>query len=100
MSGGQRQRVAIARALVNSPAIVLADEPTGNLDSQAASDLLELLGGLGNAGQALLVATHDPRVATVADRLLTMRDGAIVDETRLDAGATRSVLSGLIGFDS
>jgi putative ABC transport system ATP-binding protein len=99
MSGGQRQRVAIARALVNSPVILLADEPTGNLDSQASGELLELLGGLGNAGQALLVATHDPRVATVADRLLTMRDGAILDETRLDAGATRSVLSGLVGFD-
>jgi putative ABC transport system ATP-binding protein len=86
MSGGQRQRVALARALVNSPALILADEPTGSLDSTATGQLLALFADLHTNGQSLLLVTHDPRVATTADRLLSMRDGAIVDETRLRDG--------------
>jgi putative ABC transport system ATP-binding protein len=83
MSGGQQQRVALARALVNRPAILLADEPTGNLDSDSARDVLALLQRLNAAGQTILLVTHDARVASIADRVITMRDGAIVDDTRL-----------------
>jgi putative ABC transport system ATP-binding protein len=86
LSGGQRQRVAIARALSNRPAIVLADEPTGNLDSAATADLLRLFATLRGEGQTLVLVTHDARVAATADRVLTMRDGAVVDQTVL-AGA-------------
>jgi putative ABC transport system ATP-binding protein len=83
LSGGQRQRVAIARALVNEPLVVLADEPTGNLDSVATNDILRLFAELRAGGQTLVLVTHDERVGATADRLLTMRDGEIVDETRL-----------------
>jgi putative ABC transport system ATP-binding protein len=86
LSGGERQRVAVARALVNEPLVVLADEPTGNLDSRATGDILKLFGELRDGRQALLVVTHDARVASTADRLLTMRDGAIVAQTRLGPG--------------
>jgi putative ABC transport system ATP-binding protein len=88
LSGGEQQRVAVARALINEPLVLLADEPTGNLDSQATSGILRLLGELGQAGQALLIVTHDARVASTVDRLLTMRDGAIVAQTRLGAGTS------------
>jgi putative ABC transport system ATP-binding protein len=87
LSGGQRQRVAIARALVNDPEIVLADEPTGNLDSASAFDVLSLLGDLHAQGLTLVIVTHDERIATAADRLISMRDGAFVDETRLTGGS-------------
>jgi putative ABC transport system ATP-binding protein len=92
LSGGERQRVAVARALINRPLVVLADEPTGNLDSRATGDILRLFAELREAGQALLVVTHDARVASTADRLLTMRDGAIVAQTRLGAGSAASDL--------
>ncbi|WP_067830027.1 ABC transporter ATP-binding protein [Actinomadura kijaniata] len=83
LSGGQRQRVAVARALVNDPPLLLADEPTGNLDSAAATEVLRLLAELRREGRALVVVTHDPRIAGAADRVVTMRDGALVDETVL-----------------
>jgi len=86
LSGGQRQRVAIARALVNDPEIVLADEPTGNLDSASAFGVLSLLGDLHAQGLTLVIVTHDERIAATADRLISMRDGAFVDETRLTGG--------------
>lgn len=86
LSGGQRQRVAIARALTNDPAIVLADEPTGNLDTAAAFDILAIFERLRARGITLVVVTHDERVATTADRLISMRDGAFVDETHLTGG--------------
>jgi putative ABC transport system ATP-binding protein len=88
LSGGERQRVAVARALVNRPLLVLADEPTGNLDSRATGDILRLFAELRRSGQALLIVTHDARVASSADRLLTMRDGAIVAQTRLGGGTS------------
>jgi putative ABC transport system ATP-binding protein len=87
LSGGQRQRVAIARALANDPQIVLADEPTGNLDSTAAFDVLRLLEVLHAKGLTLVIVTHDERIATTADRVISMRDGAFVDETRLTGGS-------------
>jgi putative ABC transport system ATP-binding protein len=89
LSGGQRQRVAIARALVNEPTVVLADEPTGNLDSAATLDVLRLFDRLHERGQTLVIVTHDARIAATADRLFTMRDGAFVDETRLTGGTGR-----------
>jgi len=81
LSGGQRQRVAIARALVNKPAVILADEPTGNLDSAATLEVLRLFGVLRADGLTFIVVTHDERVAATADRLISMRDGAFVEDT-------------------
>ena len=99
LSGGQRQRVAVARALSNDPLVVLADEPTGNLDSEATVDVLRLFEELHEAGQTLVVVTHDARIAATADRLISMRDGAFVDETRLTGGSTGTLgaLAGLEG---
>jgi len=99
LSGGQRQRVAIARALANEPTIVFADEPTGNLDSAATNDLLRLFDHLHVNGQTLVVVTHDERIAATADRLISMRDGAFVDETRLTGGTARP-LSAITGLEA
>jgi ABC-type lipoprotein export system ATPase subunit len=98
LSGGQRQRVAIARALSNDPMVVLADEPTGNLDSAATLEVLRLFDSLRSTGQTLVIVTHDPRIAATADRLISMRDGAFVDETRL-TGGTRGSLGALAGLE-
>src|SRR5262249_12990765 len=83
LSGGQCQRVAIARALVNEPAVILADEPTGNLDSAATLEVLRLFGALRAEGLTLVVVTHDERVAATADRLISMRDGAFVEDSAM-----------------
>jgi putative ABC transport system ATP-binding protein len=98
LSGGQRQRVAVARALSNEPLVVLADEPTGNLDSAATLDVLRLFDELHEYGQTLVLVTHDARIAATADRMLSMRDGALVDETRLSGGTTGK-LGALVGLD-
>jgi putative ABC transport system ATP-binding protein len=98
LSGGQRQRVAIARALSNEPLVVLADEPTGNLDSAATLDVLQLFESLHESGQTLVIVTHDARIAAIADRMISMRDGAFVDETRLSGGTTGQ-LGALVGLE-
>jgi putative ABC transport system ATP-binding protein len=80
LSGGERQRVAIARALANEPRLVLADEPTGNLDTRRGEEVLELLLGMSRERKAAVVlVTHDPHAAEVADRMLTLRDGRLVE---------------------
>jgi putative ABC transport system ATP-binding protein len=84
LSGGQQQRVAIARALVNRPAVLLADEPTGNLDSVAAREVVNVLRERSDEGQAIVLVTHDLRVASAARRVLRMRDGAVVGESDLE----------------
>jgi putative ABC transport system ATP-binding protein len=98
LSGGQRQRVAIARALANEPLVVLADEPTGNLDSAATLEVLRLFESLHAAGQTLVVVTHDSRIAATADRMISMRDGTFIDETRL-TGGTRGDLGTLADLE-
>jgi putative ABC transport system ATP-binding protein len=85
LSGGQQQRVALARALANTPDIVLGDEPTGNLDSAATREVLGLLRAARDRGQTVLLVTHDARVAAAADRVITLRDGLVSDETELQA---------------
>jgi putative ABC transport system ATP-binding protein len=98
LSGGQRQRVAIARALSNEPLVVLADEPTGNLDSAATLDVLRLFESLHESGQTLVIVTHDARIAATADWMISMRDGAFVDQTRLTGGTTGQ-LGALVGLE-
>jgi putative ABC transport system ATP-binding protein len=101
LSGGQQQRVAIARALINTPTVLLADEPTGNLDSESTREVIALLRRYHDAGQTILLVTHDARVASVADRIITMRDGAIADETRMSSDiSTLDVLSSLIQLEA
>jgi len=80
LSGGQQQRVAIARALVNRPAIVLADEPTGNLDSRSSIDVLTVFQELNEQGITVILVTHEPEIAVYAKRVVAMRDGVIVDD--------------------
>ena len=77
LSGGQQQRVAIARSLVNDPLMMLADEPTGNLDSKTGQEVLELIGQLNRDGKTIVLVTHDERVAARAHRVIHMKDGQI-----------------------
>ena len=85
LSGRQQQRVALARALANTPDIVLGDEPTGNLDSAAAREVLQLMRAARDRGQTLLLVTHDARVAAAADRVVALRDGLVSHGTELEA---------------
>ena len=85
LSGGQMQRVAIARALVNKPAIVLADEPTGNLDSASGQAIVALFAELHAAGQTIVMITHDQAVARLASRIVQIRDGQIVEDRQAAA---------------
>jgi putative ABC transport system ATP-binding protein len=82
LSGGQQQRVAVARAIVSDPAIILADEPTGNLDSVASGEILQVLCRLNVAGRTVILITHEHDVAVAAKRVITLRDGSILEDRR------------------
>ena len=81
MSGGQRQRVAIARALINKPTVILADEPTGNLDSKTSVEIMALLTDLHQQGQTIVMVTHEDDIAEYAKRVITMRDGVVLSDS-------------------
>jgi putative ABC transport system ATP-binding protein len=93
LSGGQRQRVAIARALVNSPAILLADEPTGNLDSGTSAEIMKVFESLSAEGQTVIMVTHEADIAANASRIVVLRDGRISSDERRDTFAARVALA-------
>lgn len=84
ISGGQKQRVAIARALVNNPAILLADEPTGNLDSKSSLEIMRIFQELNNAGVTIVMVTHEPEIAAYTKRKVVFRDGKIIEDVKID----------------
>ena len=103
LSGGEQQRVALARALTNRPAVVLADEPTGALDSDSAREVIALLRQVHADGQAIVMVTHDHRVAAAADRVVMMQDGTVIDERVLvgvDDDPSRTTLRHLVELDA
>lgn len=86
LSGGQRQRVAIARALVNNPSIIMADEPTGNLDSRSSVDIMNIFNSLHEQGRTVILVTHEPDIAEYAKRVITVRDGLILSDQTKESG--------------
>jgi len=96
LSGGEQQRVAVARALAGEPSIVWADEPTGNLDSEMAGAVIDLLGELHDEGLTIILVTHDPTVAAHADRLITVRDGRLVEDKLLAGPAHEEVRKAVV----
>lgn len=82
ISGGQKQRIAIARALANKPAIILADEPTGNLDTASSQEIMELFTQLNKEGTTVIIVTHEDDIALYAKRIVRFRDGEIIEDTR------------------
>ena len=82
MSGGQRQRVAIARALINDPAIIMADEPTGNLDTKSTLEIIDIFEKLNHMGKTVILVTHEPELADMTQRILTIRDGKLIKDER------------------
>jgi putative ABC transport system ATP-binding protein len=89
LSGGQRQRVAIARALVNNPSILLADEPTGNLDSSTSTEIMRVFEDLASSGQTVIMVTHEPDIAAHARRVVILRDGKVESDERRDSFAAK-----------
>ena len=98
LSGGEQQRVALARALVNHPPLLLADEPAGSLDSKGTREVMRLLSRFHQRGQTIVLVTHDARLASAADRVISFFDGRIADDAELDGtGASRrSGISGVL----
>jgi putative ABC transport system ATP-binding protein len=94
MSGGQRQRVAIARALINDPAIIMADEPTGNLDTKSTLEIIDIFKRLNEQGKTVIMVTHEPDIAAMTSRIITMRDGKVVDDERKGKEGT-TIVSGV-----
>src|SRR5207244_9228771 len=93
LSGGQRQRVAIARALVNNPSIILADEPTGNLDSQTGLEIMKLFDKLHGEGNTIILVTHERDIAEFAHRIISIRDGKIASDDRKDMALSGRVVA-------
>lgn len=91
LSGGQQQRVAIARALVNNPALILADEPTGNLDSKTSIDIADLFVRLNNEGKTIVMITHEPEIAQFARRMIYLRDGRIISDRIIADRSTKEI---------
>lgn len=100
LSGGQTQRVAIARALVNDPSIVLADEPTGNLDSKASHVIMEELSDIHKRGNTIIMVTHNPSLTTYASRVITMLDGQIDTDTKTPRPTKKQAMSGKVRLDA
>ncbi|OEV03040.1 ABC transporter ATP-binding protein [Streptomyces oceani] len=102
LSGGEQQRVALARALVNTPGLLLADEPAGSLDSKGTREVVRLLSAFHRKGQTIVLVTHDARMASAADRVISFFDGRVADDTELDAAlpAARLGVSGVLDLGS
>lgn len=83
LSGGQKQRVAIARALASNPKVLLADEPTGALDSKTSYEVMDLIQGINDEGRTILIVTHEPDIAQMTKRIVNLKDGVIIDDTQV-----------------